>query len=62
MNAYGRDFEETKYMSVLIKDKVFLEKYDDIWDKVNEIIKEVLIVSLYKMFLKWVKTIFSKCF
>ena len=62
MNAYGRDFEETKYMSVLIKDKVFLEKYNDIWDKVNEIIKEVLIVSPYKMFLKWVKPIFSKCF
>ena len=40
MSAYGRDFDKTKCMSVLIKmrnDKL-LEKYNKIWKKVSDII------------------------
>ena len=33
MSAYRRDFDETKYMSFLIKDDVLLEKYNEIWEK-----------------------------
>ena len=30
MSAYRRDFDETKYMTLLIVDDEFLEKYNDI--------------------------------
>ena len=41
MSAYRRDFDETKYMSFLIKDDELLEKYNEIWGKVkNSIEKE----------------------
>ena len=30
MSAYRRDFDETKYMSFLIKDDELLEKYNEI--------------------------------
>ena len=30
MTAYSKDFDETKYMSFLIKDDELLEKYNDI--------------------------------
>ena len=33
MSAYRRDFDETKYMSFLIKDDELLEKYNEIWEK-----------------------------
>ena len=33
MSAYRRDFNETKYMSFLIKDHELLEKYNETWDK-----------------------------
>ena len=33
MSAYRRDFNETKYMSFLIKDDELLEKYNEIWGK-----------------------------
>ena len=36
MSAYGRDFDETKYMSFLIKDGELLEKYDEILEKVKK--------------------------
>ena len=39
MTEYRRDFDETKYMSFLIKDIEFLEKYNEIWDKVSKVIK-----------------------
>ena len=29
MNGYWRDFDETKYMSFLIKDNELLEKYNE---------------------------------
>ena len=33
MNAYRKDFKETKYMSFLIKDDELLKKYNKIWKK-----------------------------
>ena len=35
MSAYRTDFEETKYMSFLIKDNKLLEKYNEIWNKIR---------------------------
>ena len=40
MSGYRRDFDETKYMSFLIKDNKLLEKYNEIWDKVSKVIKK----------------------
>ena len=31
MSAYRRDFDETEYMSLLIKNDETFEKYNDIW-------------------------------
>ena len=39
MSAYRRDFDETKYMYFLIKDDELLEKYNEIWEKVQNSIK-----------------------
>ena len=35
MTAYRKDFDESKYISLLIKDNELLEKYSEIWDKVS---------------------------
>ena len=35
MIAYRKDFDETKYMSFLIKDDKLLKKYNKIWKKVK---------------------------
>ena len=41
MSAYNGNFDETKYMSFLIKDDEFLEKCNEIWEKFrNSITKE----------------------
>ena len=40
MSRYTKGFSETKYMSFLIKDDELLEKYNKIWDKINNIIKK----------------------
>ena len=40
MNAYRRDFDETKHMSSLIKDDELLEKYNEIWEKVKNSFKK----------------------
>ena len=49
MTAYRKDFDETKYISFLIKNDEFLEKYNDIWEKVQNILKKKLIVNQYTM-------------
>ena len=41
MITYRRD--KTKCMSILIKDENFLEKYDEIWQKISNSIKNILI-------------------
>ena len=33
MNAYRKDFDESKYMSFLMKEDELLEKYNKIWEK-----------------------------
>ena len=38
MSAYRKDFDGTRYMSFLIKDDELLEKYNEIWKKVKNII------------------------
>ena len=40
MSAYWRDLDGTKYMSFLIKDDEFLEKYNEISKKVSSSIKK----------------------
>ena len=39
MNAYGRDFDETKCMTFFIKNEKLLAKYNEIWKKVSSITK-----------------------
>ena len=41
MKANRGDFDETKYMSFLIKGNELLEKYNKIWNKVSNIMKKV---------------------
>ena len=40
MSAYRKDFDETKYTSVLIKDDELLKKYNKIWKKVKNSLKK----------------------
>ena len=38
MSVYRRDFDKTKYMYFLIKDEIFFDKYNEIWDIIkNEV-------------------------
>ena len=39
-DAYKRDFNRTKCMFFLIKDEELLEKYNENWKKVSNIIKK----------------------
>ena len=40
MTAYRKEFDETKYISFLIKDNELLEKYNENWAKVSNAIKK----------------------
>ena len=40
MSAYRRDFSETKYISFLVKDSELLEQYNEVWEKIKNIIKK----------------------
>ena len=39
LSAYRRDFDETKYMSFVIKNDELVEEYNEIWDFVNSMKK-----------------------
>ena len=39
MSAYRRNFDKTKCMYFLLKDEKLLEKYNEVWKKVSNIIK-----------------------
>ena len=39
MSAYRKDFDETNYMSFLMKDDELLEKYNETWKKVKDSFK-----------------------
>ena len=40
MTAYRKDFDQTKYVSFLIKDDKSLEQYNEIWGKINHAIRK----------------------
>ena len=40
MSAHRKDFDETKYISFLIRDDKWLEKHNDIWEKVESSLKK----------------------
>ena len=40
MNAHIKDFDETKFMTFLIKDDELLEMYNKIWEKVKDSLKK----------------------
>ena len=46
MSAYRKDSDEPKCMSFLIKDDELLEKYNEIWEKVKNIIKKKIDTEL----------------
>ena len=45
MSACRRNFHETNYMSFLITDNEVLEKYYEIWEKLELVSKKNLIVT-----------------
>ena len=47
VSIYRREFDKTKSMCFLLKDKNFLEKRIEIWEKVSNVIKKNVIVNLY---------------
>ena len=49
MRACRRDFDETKYMSFLIKDNELLGKYNEIWKTSARALKQNWLVNLYIM-------------
>ena len=40
MTAYRKDFDGTKYISLLIKDDELLEKFNEIWQKIKNSLKK----------------------
>ena len=47
MSGYRKVFDETKYMRFLIKGDELLEKYNEIWEKLKDSLKNELIVNQY---------------
>ena len=47
MNACRIDIDETECMSFFMKDKEFLEQYNEIWEKSAILSEKNLIVNLY---------------
>ena len=49
MSEKRKNFDETKYMSFLIKDDELQEKYKNIWARASNILAKDLIVNQYIM-------------
>ena len=49
MSAFRKDFDETKYISFLIKDDESLKKYNKIWKKLKTSSKKNLLVNQFIM-------------
>ena len=49
MRAYRKDFQETKYISFLIKDVELLEKHNEIWEKIKIVSQNSFAVNQYTM-------------
>ena len=47
MTVYRKDFDETKYISFLVKDNELLEKYNEIWKNLVMLSKKNLKVIWY---------------
>ena len=45
MNGYGKSSNDSKYMNLLVHDKELLKKYNEIWDKISNLLKKCLIVN-----------------
>ena len=45
ISAYRKDFDDTKYISFLVKDNELLKKYNKIWKKLKNSVKKNLIVN-----------------
>ena len=58
MNAYRKGFDETKFVSFLIKDDKLLEKYNEVWKKGRNIIYKEIII--FKCFLWNANTLLRK--
>ena len=60
MNAYRIDLDETECMSFLMKDKEFLEKYNEIWEKFGNMKKINSELIYNKKHLKAEKNLIAK--
>ena len=49
MSAYGKDFDETKCISFLIKYDELFKKYNRVWKKVKNNLKNNLIANQFIM-------------
>ena len=49
VSAFRKDFDETKYISSLIKDDESLKKYNKIWKKLKTSSKKNLLVNQFIM-------------
>ena len=45
ISAYRKDFDDTRYISFLVKDNELLKKYNKIWKKLKNSVKKNLIVN-----------------
>ena len=46
MNGYVKYFDtNNKYMKLLVHDKELLKKYNAIWDKISNLLKNILILN-----------------
>ena len=46
MNGYVKYFDSNnKYMKLLVHDKELLKKYNAIWDKISNLLKNILILN-----------------
>ena len=50
--AYRHNFNETKYITFLIKDDQFLEKHNKIWDKFGNTVKREFDTKYNEKYLK----------
>ena len=62
MSVYKRGFDETEGLYFLIKDEDFFDIYNEIWEKVSNIIKKQLNSELvhHKEYQKLIKKINTK--
>ena len=45
MNGYVKYFNYSKGMNLLVHDKELLKKYNEIWDKIRNLLKKGLVIT-----------------